>query len=100
MLNDSKIEYVINGSNRAPGILNISLLNSKSTAFIINLDRKGYAISAGSACASGANKGSHTLRELGIKSQLMEKSYRISFGKLHTKTDIKNLFELIKKSIK
>ena len=100
LLNDSKIEYVINGSNRAPGILNISLLNSKSTAFIINLDRKGYAISAGSACASGANKGSHTLRELGIKSQLMEKSYRISFGKLHTKTDIKNLFELIKKSIK
>ena len=100
LLNSSNIEYVINGLNRVPGVINLSLLNAKSSAFIINLDRKGFAISAGSACASGASKGSHTLRELGIKSQLMDKSYRISFGKLHSKKDIKSLFELIKKSIK
>jgi len=98
LLNDSNIEYIVNGANRAPGILNLSLLNTKSTSFIINLDRKGFAISAGSACASGATKGSHTLSELGLKKDIMDKSYRISFGKFHSKKDIKRLFDLINKS--
>ena len=99
LLNNSNISYLINGEKRIPGIINLSLLNTKSTSFIINLDREGFAISAGSACASGSSIGSHTLKELGIKNSLMNKSYRISFGKLHSKKDIKKLFELIKKNI-
>ena len=99
LLNGSGIKYSINGQQRVSGIINLSLLNTTSTSFIINLDREGFAISAGSACASGAATGSHTLKELGVKDELMNKSYRISFGKFHSKEDIKKLFELIKKSI-
>jgi len=99
LLDNSSINYSINGEARIPGIINISFLNTKSTSFIINLDKKGFAISAGSACASGSSTGSHTLRELGISDELMSKSYRISFGKFHSKKDIKNLFELIKENV-
>ena len=99
LLNDNKINYSINGEKRVPGIINITLLNTKSTSFIINLDKEGFAISAGSACASGSVTGSHTLKEIGVKDDSLTKSYRISFGKFHSKTDINELFKLIKKNI-
>ena len=86
------ITYKLNGENRVPGIFNIMLPSTKSPSFIINLDKDGYAISSGSACASGAVKGSHTLDQIGLNDTDIKKSYRISFGKFHTKNDVKNLF--------
>ena len=60
-----------------------------------NLDKEGYAISAGSACASGSIKGSHTLKEIGVSDVDIEKSYRVSFGKFHRKEDVENLFRAL-----
>ena len=94
------ITYKLNGENRVPGIFNIMLPNTKSPSFIINLDKEGYAISAGSACASGSVKGSHTLKEIGLDDIDIEKSYRISFGRFHTKKDVENLFYVILNHIK
>jgi cysteine desulfurase len=100
LLNQNNINYKINGGNRIPGILNITIPNTQASSFIINLDKEGYAISAGSACASGSVKGSHTLREIGLDDNDIERSYRISFGKFHKKEDVKNLFQIISKNIK
>ena len=101
LIEESQISYKINGEDRVPGVLNITLPNTNTQSFIINLDRSGYAISAGSACASGSIKGSQTLHEIGLKNDAMKSSYRISFGKYHTKNDIKNLFnEIMKHSYK
>ena len=100
LLNKNNIDYKINGTNRVPGILNITIPNTHSSSFIINLDREGYAISAGSACASGSIKGSHTLKEIGLSDDDIDKSYRISFGKFHKKDDVENLFHIIAKNIK
>ena len=88
LLNKNNIDYKINGINRVPGILNITIPNTHASSFIINLDKEGYAISAGSACASGSIKGSHTLKEIGLKDDDIDKSYRISFGKFHKKDDV------------
>ena len=96
--NDSQLR--LNGENRVPGILNITLPNTSSSSFIINLDRDGYAISAGSACASGSVKNSHTLNEIGLSDNQILKSYRISFGKFHNKEDVKNLFYVMEKNIR
>ena len=95
LLNNNNIDYMINGKNRVPGILNITLQNTNSPSFIINLDKEGYAISSGSACASGSLTGSHTLNEIGLNENTIKKSYRISFGRFHTKEDIKNLSDSI-----
>ena len=100
LLSCNNINYKINGKNRVPGILNITIPNTSASSFIINLDKEGYAISAGSACASGSIKGSHTLKEIGLNNDEIEKSYRISFGKFHKKNDVENLFHIIAKNIK
>ena len=100
LLNQAKVNYRINGKNRAPGVLNITLPNTNSQSFIINLDREGYAISAGSACASGSIKGSQTLKEIGLNDTDMRCSYRISFSKYHNVKDIENLFNVMLKYIK
>ena len=100
LLDGENIDYKINGETRVPGILNITLPNTSSSSFIINLDRDGYAISAGSACASGSVKNSHTLNEIGLDDNQIVKSYRISFGKFHNKEDVKNLFYVIEKNIR
>ena len=100
LLDKSKIDYTINGENRAPGIINLTLNKTKSPSFIINLDKEGYAISAGSACASGATTGSTTLIEIGLDSETIKKSYRISFSQFHTKKDLKGLVDCINKYIK
>ena len=100
LLNQAKINYRINGKNRAPGVLNITLPNTNSQSFIINLDREGYAISAGSACASGSIKGSQTLKEIGLNDTDMRCSYRVSFSKYHNVKDVENLFNVMLKYIK
>jgi len=99
-LNREGVQYKINGENRVPGILNITIPNTNSPSFIINLDKKGYAISAGSACASGSLKGSKTLQEIGLSNKDIEKSYRISIGKFHTKNDVKDLIHAMIAHIK
>ena len=64
------------------------------------MDREGYAISAGSACASGSINGSHTLKEIGLSNADMKSSYRISFSKYHNHQDVKKLFETMLKYIR
>ena len=100
LLENSNIDYTINGENRAPGIINLTLNKTKAPSFIINLDKEGYAISAGSACASGASTGSTTLTEIGLDIDTIRKSYRISFSQFHTKEDLKGLVGCINKYIK
>ena len=90
-----KIDFKVNGDNRAPGILNITFQNTNSQSFIINLDMMGFAISAGSACSSGSIKGSKTLSEIGLSEYEMKSSYRISFSKNHCENDIKNFSSAI-----
>ena len=100
LMDKFQVNYRINGQNRAPGILNMTLPETNSQSFIINLDREGYAISAGSACASGSIKGSTTLKEIGLSDTDIKSSYRISFSKYHTKKDVENLFNAMLKHIK
>ena len=99
-MDQSQVAYKINGENRVPGVLNITLPKTNFQSFIINLDREGYAISAGSACASGSIEGSHTLKEIGLNDTDIKSSYRISFGKYHTEQDVENLFNTMLKYIK
>lgn len=67
---------------------------------LFNLDLKGIAVSGGSACQSGSNKGSHVLNRILSKNDAVNTSIRFSFSKLNTVEEIdyviNNLKELIK----
>lgn len=68
-------------------VLNISLPpNENAEMLIFNLDINGIAASAGSACTSGSNIGSHVLRAIGT--DMSRPCVRFSFSKYNTKEEI------------
>jgi cysteine desulfurase len=71
------------GTNAHYKILIMTLpLNDKTTLAILNLDIQGIAVSGGSACSSGAEKGSHVFDAL--YPGLDKKTIRVSFSHLNT----------------
>ncbi|MDO6738914.1 cysteine desulfurase family protein [Wenyingzhuangia sp. 2_MG-2023] len=55
---------------------------------LFQLDLKGIAVSGGSACQSGANKGSHVLQSFLNDEEQQNTSVRFSFSKLNTQDEI------------
>ena len=58
----------------------------KSGMLLFTLDLKGVAVSGGSACSSGATKGSHVLE--GIHADMTRPNVRFSFSRYTTKEEI------------
>ena len=68
-------------------ILNVRF-NIKDKMMLFNLDLQGVAVSGGSACQSGANKGSHVLVAFLSEQEADKTSIRFSFSKLTTVNDV------------
>ncbi len=66
---------------------------------LFNLDLKGIAASGGSACQSGANKGSHVLNTILNEKEAEKTSVRFSFSKYNTAEEIDYVIEVLKKII-
>ncbi|TMM28765.1 cysteine desulfurase [Polaribacter aestuariivivens] len=60
----------------------------KNDMLLFSLDLAGIAISGGSACQSGSNKGSHVLSEILFDGEEDKTSIRFSFSKYTTKEDL------------
>ena len=67
---------------------------------LFNLDLKGIAVSGGSACQSGSNKGSHVLNTILNEKEALKTSVRFSFSKFISKEDIDYVIETLKGLIK
>ncbi|CAL2104311.1 Cysteine desulfurase IscS [Tenacibaculum sp. 190130A14a] len=65
---------------------------------LFNLDLQGIAVSGGSACQSGSNKGSHVLREFLNEEESRKTSIRFSFSKYTTKDEVDYVVNFLKKS--
>lgn len=77
-------------------VINISLPNSEKTEMLLfNLDLEGVYVSGGSACGSGALKGSHVLEALGTNDR--KSSIRFSFSKETTKEELDYTLGILKK---
>ncbi|NJB82674.1 cysteine desulfurase family protein [Wenyingzhuangia aestuarii] len=62
---------------------------------LFQLDLKGVAVSGGSACQSGAHKGSHVLQSFLNNEEQQKTSVRFSFSKLTTLEDVDYALEQI-----
>ena len=79
-------------------VLSVSFPPSpKSEMMMLNLDISGISSSGGSACSSGAEKGSHVLSGIGAPSQ--RKTIRFSFSHLNTREEIDHLIAALKTMI-
>ena len=54
-------------AQRTPNTTNIYFDGLEGEALVISLDLKGFAVSSGSACSSGAVEPSHVLLAMGLK---------------------------------
>lgn len=99
-LEKSDFDFAVNGnySSSSPAILNVSFKTNKDVSMLLfNLDLEGVAISGGSACTSGANKGSHVLKHIGTP--MDQPAIRISFSIYNTKKEIDHLINVFQKLV-
>ena len=99
----NEIEDVkINGekSHRLKTITNLCLKGCDIQTLLIALDLRGICVSGGSACMSGAHEDSHVLKEMGLSSEELGSSFRISIGKDTTIEEIDYFVENLKEIVK
>jgi cysteine desulfurase len=91
----------LNGSLklRHPGSLNITFEGIDGETLLMNLDLKGIAVSAGSACSSGAVDASHVLLALGLDKKRAKASIRLSVGDFTSIEDLDYVIEQLKEII-
>ena len=68
--------------------------SSKNEMLLLNLDIAGISASGGSACSSGAEKGSHVLEAIGADPQ--RKSIRFSFSHYNTREEVDFVVEKLR----
>ena len=72
------------GAARVPNTTNIRFDGIDSDALLIALDLKGFAVSSGAACSSGAPEPSHVLLAMGLNRLEARSSIRFSLGRSNT----------------
>jgi len=88
---------IVNGDGieRTPNTTNIRFDHIEGEAMVIALDLKGFAVSSGAACSSGAVKPSHVLTAIGLSTDQAKSSIRFSLGHETTDKDVDALLEAI-----
>jgi cysteine desulfurase len=75
-------------------VLNVSIpAGEESEMLLFNMDIEGIAASAGSACTSGTQIGSHVLEAMGVDA---DRAYiRFSFSRMNTKEDVNKAVDVL-----
>ncbi|HLK21129.1 MAG TPA: aminotransferase class V-fold PLP-dependent enzyme, partial [Bryobacteraceae bacterium] len=88
-------ECGVNGGRaaRTPNTTNIFFDGLEGEAMVIALDLKGFAVSSGSACSSGAVEPSHVLLAIGLPRERARASLRFSLGHSNTEEQVDRLID-------
>ncbi len=86
------------GVARTPNTTNIYFDGLEGEALVISLDLKGFAVSSGSACSSGAVEPSHVLLAMGLKPERARASLRFSLGHSNNEEQVDALIEAVAQS--
>jgi cysteine desulfurase len=91
----------VNGavSNRLPNTSNICFEGIEGEALLIALDLRGFAVSSGAACSSGAVEPSHVLMEIGLTKAQAKSSLRFSLGRGNTAEQVASLVDAVVESV-
>jgi cysteine desulfurase len=91
----------VNGSreSRVPNTSNIRFDGIEGEAIVIALDLRGYAVSSGSACSSGAVEPSHVLLAMGLTPEEARSSVRFSLGPENTAEEVDGLIAALEAAV-
>lgn len=87
----------VNGARdrRVANTSNICFDGIEGEAMVISLDLKGFAVSSGSACSSGAVEPSHVLLAMGLPPARARASLRFSLGRGNTLEEVDALIDAV-----
>ena len=83
------------GAQRVANTVQFSLPGYDGEALLMMLDRKGFAVSSGSACASGRGEPSHVLLAMGVEESLARAAVRVSFGLDNSADEVDGLLRML-----
>jgi cysteine desulfurase len=83
------------GAPRVPNTTNLCFEGIEGESLVIALDLKGFCVSSGSACSSGAVEPSHVLLALGMPKQHAKSSVRFSLGAGNTPGQVDELINAV-----
>jgi cysteine desulfurase len=75
------------GTERLPNTLQFAVQGYHGETLLLELDRKGFAVSSGSACHSDAHEPSHVLLAMQVEPELALAAIRVSVGMSTTEQD-------------
>ena len=76
------------GAPRVANTTNLRFDGIDSDALLIALDMRGFAVSSGAACSSGATEPSHVLLAIGLTKLQARSSIRISLGRSNDESQV------------
>jgi cysteine desulfurase len=75
------------GATRLPNTLQFGIEGIDGEWLVMELDKRGIAVSSGSACHSGSGEPSHVLLAMGLDPAIAKGALRVSFGLGNTRQD-------------
>jgi cysteine desulfurase len=83
-------------TQRLPNTVQFSVPSFDGETLVMNLDRLGFAVSSGSACASGGNVPSPVLTAMGVDAETARGAIRVSLGRGNTEFEVDQFMEALK----
>jgi len=87
------IEIFSIAAPRLPNTVQFSLQGIEGEALLMLLDKKGFAVSSGSACDSAHTEPSHVLLAMSVAAETARGAIRVSFGEQNTNEDVSRFIE-------
>ena len=87
------------GAPRTPNTTNMRFDGIDSDALLIALDLRGFAVSSGAACSSGAPEPSHVLLAMGLSKLEARSSIRVSLGRSNSMEQVDALIDALMESV-
>ena len=82
-----------------PNTVNVSFEGVSADLLVIELDRRGVAVSTGSACASGSREPSRVLRAMHLAETRVRSAIRLSTGWTTTRKDVEEAVEVVRSAV-
>ncbi|MGH8517354.1 MAG: cysteine desulfurase family protein [Panacagrimonas sp.] len=82
-----------------PNTLQFMVRGWDGEALLMALDRRGFAVSSGSACASGSGEPSHVLLAMGHDRVTAKGAIRVSFGRDNTDADVDGFLATLDRAV-
>jgi cysteine desulfurase len=86
-------------ATRVPNTTQLSMPGIDGEALLLQLDRAGFAVSSGSACAAGSHAPSHVMVAMGVAPDLARGALRISLGRGTTREQLDDFCHALRTAI-